>query len=243
MAGALLGADRLASNWQLLLEGGGILLTEDTAAKTLVEGLNEKETEAGITLSIDPSTAYATIFAPMDKNFCTKFDQAIAELAPNFLDSNDEPFAGDLEVLANLVGDEQVVTYQSDGSPLEPYSVSISSAYITQRLAMLNLFVTPAMDIYSMPCIVKSAKVILPTEAYAEDQTGTWASHDVTVATMSNDVVTVVSDGACSFTFTGSDPTNSGSITAYCLLEPDVNVVKNCAAAKPYSSTESLNLL
>ena len=239
MAGALLGADRSASNWQLLLEGGGILLTEDTAAKTLVEGLNEKETEAGITLSIDPSTAYATIFAPMDKNFCTKFDQAIAELAPNFLDSNDEPFAGDLEVLANLVGDEQVVTYQSDGSPLEPYSVSISSAYITQRLAMLNLFVTPAMDIYSMPCIVKSAKVILPTEAYAEDQTGTWASQDVTVATMSNDVVTVVSDGACSFTFTGSDPTNSGSITAYCLLEPDVNVVKNCAAAKPYSSTDT----
>ena len=236
MAGALLGADRSASNWQLLLEGGGILLTEDTAAKTLVEGLNEKESEAGITLSIDPSTAYATIFAPMNKNFCTRFDQAITELAPNFLDSNDEPFAGDLEVLANLVGDEHVVTYQSDGSPLEPYKVSISSAYITQRFAMLNLFVTPAMDIYSMPCIVKSAKVILPTEKYMEDQDGTWSSQDVTIATMSNDVVTVVSDGVCEFEFEGTDPTNSGTITAYCLLEPDVNVVKNCAAVRKYPS-------
>lgn len=239
MAGALLGADRSASNWQLLLEGGGILLTEDTAAKTLVEGLNEKESEAGITLSVDPSTAYATVFAPVDKNFCSRFDQAIVELAPNFLDVNEQPFAGDLEVLANLVGDEHVVTYQSDGSPLEPYKVSISSAYITQRFAMLNLFVTPAMDIYSMSCIVKSAKVILPTEKYMEDQDGTWSSQDVTIATMSNDVVTVVSDGVCKFEFEGTDPTNSGTITAYCLLEPDVNVVKNCASARPYSSTDT----
>lgn len=238
MAGALLGTEQL-SHWQSLLEGGGILLTEDTAAKTLVEGLNEKESEAGITLSIDPSTAYATVLAPVDKNFCSRFDQAIVELAPNFLDANEQPFVGDLEVLANLVGDEHVITYLSDGSPLEAYTVAISSAYITQRLAMLNLFVTPAMDIYSMPCIVKSAKVILPTEKYMEDQDGTWSSQDVTIATMSNDVVTVVSDGVCEFEFEGTDPTNSGTITAYCLLEPDVNVVKNCAAAKPYSSTDT----
>ena len=237
MAGAL----ENQSNWQTLLESGGILLTEDTAAKTLVEGLNEKEALAGVTLSVDPSTAYRTLFAPMEKNFCTKFDQALVELAPNFLDNEDQPFAGSLSTLAAILGDEQVITQYLEDNPLSPYTVLLSSAYISQRYAMLNLLVNPASDIYSMPVIVKTAKIILPTTAYMEDQTGTWASEDITIATMSDDVVTVVSQGVCEFTFTGDDPNNSGTVKAYCLLEPAYtsNYVLKVSYATQYAATAS----
>ena len=237
MAGAL----ESQSNWQTLLESGGILLTEDTAAKTLVEGLDEKIALAGVTLSVDPSTAYRTPFAPMEKNFCTKFDQALAELAPNFLDNEDQPFAGSLSTLAAILGDEQVITQYLEDNPLSPYTVLLSSAYISQRYAMLNLLVNPAMDIYSMPVIVKTARIILPTTTYMEDQTGTWASEDVTIATMSNDVVTVVSQGICEFTFTGDDPDNSGTVKAYCLLEPAYtsNYVLKVSYATQYAATDS----
>lgn len=221
-------------SWQSILESGGIFLTEDTAAKVLVEGLHAQVKKAGITLTVDPAEAFAHPFSYLEKDFCSKYDSAIEELAPYFYDVGNETFDGDIEVLAQAAGDEHAIVYTPTENPLGFYSVAISSAYITQRAAILNLFVDSIAK-YTVPVIVKSSKVILPTAAYAEDQEGSWSSQDVTVASMSNDVVTVTSEGLCKFDFVGTDPENTGTITCYCMLEPDVNVVKNALPAVGYN--------
>ena len=169
----------------------------------------------------------------MKKDFCSKYDSAIEELAPHFYSVGTSTFEGDIDVLAQAVGDEHAIVYVPTENPLDLYSVAISSAYMTQRAAILNLFVDSVAK-YTTPVIVKSTKVNLPTAAYAEDQDGTWSSQDVTVASMSDDVVTVVTEGFCKFDFVGTDPENTGTITCYCMLEPDVNVIKNVLPAVGY---------
>lgn len=221
-------------SWKDILESGGIFLTEDTAAKVLVEGLQAQVKKAGVTLTVTPEEAYAIPFSYVKKDFCSKYDSAIEELAPHFYSVGTSTFEGDIDVLAQAVGDEHAIVHVPTENPLDLYSVAISSAYMIQRAAILNLFVDSVAK-YTTPVIVKSTKVNLPTAAYAEDQDGTWSSQDVTVASMSDDVVTVVTEGLCKFDFVGTDPENTGTITCYCMMEPDVNVVKNALSAVGYN--------